>query len=197
MPPRREHPRTFLHPRFTKMWGKTIIIAATNKTTGVPAPKPTNTTVSELTMEKAMLNKVMLIGNLGAAPEARFTQNGTAVTTFSIATTKKWRDKDGQMQTQTEWHRIVTWKRTAEICAEYLDKGARVYIEGSLQTRKWKDQNGADRYTTEIVAHDMKMLSPKKSDYVGPTPPPTPEQPKNNNDCPPLPPAPFGDDVPF
>lgn len=179
------------------MWGKTIIIAATNKTTGVPAPKPTNTTVSELTMEKAMLNKVMLIGNLGAAPEARFTQNGTAVTTFSIATTKKWRDKDGQMQTQTEWHRIVTWKRTAEICAEYLDKGARVYIEGSLQTRKWKDQNGADRYTTEIVAHDMKMLSPKKSDYVGPTPPPTPEQPKNNNDCPPLPPAPFGDDVPF
>lgn len=108
-----------------------------------------------------MINKVILIGNLGADPEMRFTQNGAPVATFTVATTEKWKGQDGQMQEQTEWHRVVAWKRLAEICGEYLAKGSRVYIEGKLQTRKWKDQNGADRYTTEIVAREMKMLSPR------------------------------------
>lgn len=110
-----------------------------------------------------MINKVILIGNLGADPEMRHTQNGTAVASFNIATTEKWKGKDGQMQEQTEWHRIVAWQRLAEICKEYLSKGSRVYIEGKLQTRKWQDQNGNDKYTTEIVAREMKMLTPKGS----------------------------------
>lgn len=108
-----------------------------------------------------MINKVILIGNLGADPEIKFTQNGVPVATFTVATTEKWKDKDGQVQEQTEWHRIVAWQRLAEICGEYLAKGSRVYIEGKLQTRKWKDQSDNDRYTTEIVAREMKMLSPK------------------------------------
>lgn len=106
-----------------------------------------------------MLNKVMLIGNLGAEPEVRYTQSGTQVTTFRIATTERWKGQDGQMQEATEWHRIVTYRRLAEICGEYLHKGSRVYIEGKLQTRKWQDQSGADKYTTEIVGREMKMLS--------------------------------------
>ncbi|HEB69195.1 MAG TPA: single-stranded DNA-binding protein [Desulfobulbus sp.] len=110
-----------------------------------------------------MVNKVILIGNLGADPEVRFTQSGAAVATLSIATTEKWKGQDGQMQEQTEWHRVVVWQRLAEICRDYLSKGSRVYIEGKLQTRKWQDQNGNDRYTTEIVAREMKMLSPRNA----------------------------------
>lgn len=108
-----------------------------------------------------MVNKVLLIGNLGGDPELRYTQNGTPVATFSLATTERRKGQDGQVQELTEWHRIVAWKRLAEICGEYLSKGSKVYIEGKLQTRKWKDQSGADRYTTEIVAWEMKMLSPR------------------------------------
>ena len=108
-----------------------------------------------------MVNKVLLIGNLGGDPELRYTQNGTPVATFSLATTERRKGQDGQVQELTEWHRIVSWKRLAEICGEYLSKGSKVYIEGKLQTRKWKDQSGADRYTTEIVAWEMKMLSPR------------------------------------
>ena len=108
-----------------------------------------------------MVNKVLLIGNLGADPEIRYTQNGTPVATFSLATTERRKGQDGQVQELTEWHRIVAWKRLAEICGEYLSKGSKVYIEGKLQTRKWKDQSGVDRYTTEIVAWKMKMLSPR------------------------------------
>ncbi len=110
-----------------------------------------------------MINKVILIGNLGADPEIRYTQNGTPMVSFTMATTERWKGQDGQMQEQTEWHRIVAWKRLAEICGEYLSKGSKVYIEGKLQTRKWKDQSGNDRYTTEIVAREMKMLSPRNS----------------------------------
>lgn len=105
-----------------------------------------------------MINKVILIGNLGADPEIRHTQNGAPVASFNVATTERWKGQDGQMQEQTEWHRIVAWQRLAEICGEYLSKGSRVYIEGKLQTRKWQDQNGNDRYTTEIVAREMKMM---------------------------------------
>ncbi len=110
-----------------------------------------------------MINKVILIGNLGADPEVRFTQSGAAVATLRIATTEKWKGQDGQMQEQTEWHRVVAWRRLAEICRDYLSKGARVYIEGKLQTNKWQDQNGNDRYTTEIIAREMKMLSPRNA----------------------------------
>lgn len=108
-----------------------------------------------------MVNKVILIGNLGADPELRYTKSGTTVASFTVATTRRWKDKDGQQQEETEWHKIVAWSRLAEICGEYLNKGSKVYIEGRLQTRKWQDQNGNDRWTTEIVAQEMKMLSPR------------------------------------
>ena len=108
-----------------------------------------------------MINKAILIGNLGADPEIRHTQSGTPVATFNLATTERRKGQDGQVQESTEWHRIVAWQRLAEICGEYLHKGSRVYIEGKIQTRKWQDQNGVDRYTTEIVAREMKMLSPR------------------------------------
>ena len=108
-----------------------------------------------------MVNKAIIIGNLGQDPEVRYTQSGTQVTNFSVATTEKWKGQDGQMLESTEWHRIVAFARLAEICGEYLHKGSKVYIEGRIQTRKWQDQSGNDRYTTEIVAREMKMLSPK------------------------------------
>jgi single-strand DNA-binding protein len=108
-----------------------------------------------------MKNLVILIGNLGNAPELRQTNNGIAVASFNVATTEKRKGQDGQWQELTEWHRVTAWDRLAEICGEYLDKGSKVYIEGRLQTRKWQDKDGNDRYTTEIVAREMKMLSPK------------------------------------
>jgi single-strand DNA-binding protein len=114
-----------------------------------------------------MINKAILIGNLGADPEIRYTQSGTQVATFNLATTERFKGKDGQMQESTEWHRIVVWSRLAEICGEYLHKGSRVYIEGKIQTRKWQDQNGNDKYTTEIVAREMKMLSARGGDGGG------------------------------
>jgi single-strand DNA-binding protein len=114
-----------------------------------------------------MINKAILIGNLGADPEIRYTQNGTQVATFSIATTERWKGQDGQMQESTEWHKIVAYRKLAEICGEYLNKGAKVYIEGKIQTRKWQDQSGNDRYTTEIIAREMKMLSPRGSAGTG------------------------------
>ena len=108
-----------------------------------------------------MVNKVILIGNLGADPEVRFTTSGTAVANMRLATTEKWTDKNGQKQEQTEWHRLVVFGRLAEICRDYLNKGSRIYVEGRLQTRSWEDQGGNKRYTTEIVVREMKMLSPK------------------------------------
>lgn len=105
------------------------------------------------------INKVILVGNLGNDPEVRQTQSGVTVTTLSIATTDSWKDKNtGQPQERTEWHRVVLWKRLGEIAGEYLRKGGQVYIEGALRTRKWQDQNGQDRYTTEIIANEMQML---------------------------------------
>lgn len=105
-----------------------------------------------------MINKAIIVGNLGADPEVRYTQSGSQVASFNVATTERWRDQSGEQKESTEWHRIVAWKRLAEICGEYLHKGSKVYIEGKIQTRKWQDQNGNDRYTTEIVAREMKML---------------------------------------
>ncbi|MCI5124345.1 MAG: single-stranded DNA-binding protein [Candidatus Electrothrix sp. AR5] len=108
-----------------------------------------------------MLNKAMLIGNLGADPELRYTQSGVAVASFNVATSRRWKDKEGQQQEETEWHRIVAWQRLGEICNEYLHKGSKVYVEGRLQTRKWQDQSGNDRYTTEIIASDVQFLTPR------------------------------------
>ena len=109
----------------------------------------------------SVLNKVTLVGHLGADPELRHTSNGTAVANFNIATTEKFTDKSGQKQERTEWHRIVTWSKLAEICGEYLKKGKQVYLEGRLQTRTWEDQHGIKRDTTEIIANQMQMLGKK------------------------------------
>lgn len=105
------------------------------------------------------INKVILIGNLGADPETRFTTSGAAVTNIRMATTEMWRDRQsGEQRENTEWHRVVMFGKLGEIAGEYLKKGSKVYIEGRLQTRKWQGQDGQDRYTTEIVANDMQML---------------------------------------
>lgn len=105
------------------------------------------------------INKVILIGNLGADPEVRYTQNSTAIANLSIATSETWKDKQsGEQREQTEWHRVVCYRRLAEIAGEYLRKGSKVYIEGRLQTRKWQGQDGKDNYTTEIVCNDLQML---------------------------------------
>ena len=105
------------------------------------------------------INKVMLIGNLGDDPETKFLPSGGAVTNVSLATSESWKDKQtGQMQERTEWHRVVFFNKLAEIAGEYLKKGSKVYVEGSLRTRKWQGQDGQDRYTTEIVVSDMQML---------------------------------------
>lgn len=109
----------------------------------------------------ASLNKVMLIGNLGKDPEIRYTASGTAVASFSLATSDRIKSKTGEWEEKTEWHNITLWGRQAEVAGEYLAKGKTVYIEGRLQTRKWQDRDGRDRYTTEIVGDKMQMLSGK------------------------------------
>lgn len=111
----------------------------------------------------ASVNKVILVGNLGRDPEVRYMPNGDAVANYSIATTETWKDKNGMRQEKTEWHNIVMYRRLAEIAGEYLKKGSSVYIEGRLQTRKWQDKQGNDRYTTEIVADQMQMLGGRNS----------------------------------
>lgn len=111
------------------------------------------------------VNKVILVGNLGGDPEVKYMPNGNAVTNITIATSESWKDKDtGQQQERTEWHKVVFFNRLAEIAGEYTRKGGKVYIEGALRTRKWQDQSGNDRYTTEIVASEMQLLDSKGSD---------------------------------
>ena len=105
------------------------------------------------------INKAIIVGNLGRDPEVRYTANGNAISNITVATTESWKDKQsGERQEKTEWHRVVFFGRLAEIAGEYLKKGAQVYIEGRLQTRKWEDKSGQERYTTEIVASEMQML---------------------------------------
>lgn len=105
------------------------------------------------------INKVIIIGNLGADPEVRYMPSGGAVTNITVATSESWKDKQtGEPQERTEWHRVVFYNRLAEIAGEYLKKGSKVYLEGSLRTRKWQDQSGVERYTTEIIASEMQML---------------------------------------
>ena len=132
-----------------------------------------------------MVNKVILIGNLGKDPEVRYTQSGSAVANFSMATVEKYK-KDGEPVENTEWHKVVAFGRLAEIVGEYLTKGSQIYVEGKIQTRKWEDRDGNTKYTTEVVIREMKMLGGGQ-----------PKQEKNND--PPVPDTPpiTGDDVPF
>ena len=151
------------------------------------------------------VNKVILIGNLGNDPEVRYTPNGSAVATISLATSETWRDKQsGELQDRTEWHRVVFFNRLAEIVGEYLHKGSKVYVEGSLRTRKWQDKNGLDRYTTEIIANEMHMLDSKSggnNNYSKPAAPkPSSESssgPATSNFGGSTPPPDLDDDIPF
>ena len=144
------------------------------------------------------INKVILIGNLGQDPEVRYLPNGGAVCNLSVATSETWKDKNtGEQQERTEWHRVVLFRRLAEIAGEYLKKGSKVYLEGKLQTRKWQDQQGQDRYTTEVVADEMQMLDSRggSAEYGGGSRASAPQsQPASK-------PAPadtgFEDDIPF
>ncbi len=114
------------------------------------------------------INRVTIIGNLGKDPETRYTQGGSAITSITVATSDSWKDKQtGQMQERVEWHRVIFFNRLAEIAGEYLKKGSKVYIEGKLQTRKWQDENGQDRYTTEVVANEMQMLDSRGDGAAG------------------------------
>lgn len=114
------------------------------------------------------INKVILVGNLGNDPDARVMPSGGAVTQISIATSETWKDKEsGQQQEKTEWHKVVFFGRLAEIAGEYLKKGSKVYVEGRLRTRKWQDNSGADKYSTEIVASEMQMLDSRGGEYNG------------------------------
>ncbi len=134
------------------------------------------------------VNKAIIVGHLGKDPEVRFMPNGKAVANFSIATAEQWKDKKtGDRQEKTEWHSIVMFDRLAEIAGEYLKKGAPVYIEGKLQTRKWQDKEGRDRYTTEIVANELQMLG-GKSDKPSAQAAPTASEEGGD---------PFRDDIPF
>lgn len=125
------------------------------------------------------LNKAMLIGRLGQDPEVRYTQSNTAVANFSLATNERYKDRNGEFQERTEWHRIVAWGRTAEICQEYLRKGSLVYIEGPIQTREWEDKDGQKKYTTEVKALTMQMLD-SRGDQMGGGGQGAPSKPKNS-----------------
>ncbi|MDP3269295.1 MAG: single-stranded DNA-binding protein, partial [Legionella sp.] len=117
------------------------------------------------------INKVILVGNVGVDPDVRYLPNGNAVTTLSVATSESWKDKTtGEKQDRTEWHRVVCFNRLGEIAGEYVRKGSKLYVEGSLRTRKWQDQAGVERYTTEIVAAEMQMLDSRGSQGGAPSP---------------------------
>lgn len=114
------------------------------------------------------VNKVTILGNVGKDPEVTYLTNGTPVAKFSVATTEKWKDQEGNQQEKTEWHNVVAWKKLAEIVGQYVAKGAKIYVEGKLQTRSWDDKNtGQKRYSTEIVAHDVVLLSFKQGEGQG------------------------------
>ncbi|MEJ2127651.1 MAG: single-stranded DNA-binding protein [Woeseiaceae bacterium] len=144
------------------------------------------------------INKVILVGNLGADPETRYMPSGSAVTNLSVATSESWKDKQtGEQKDRTEWHKVVMFDRLAEIAAEYLRKGSQVYIEGKLQTRKWQDRDGNDRWTTEVRASEMQMLggrgggggtAPMSSGQQDSGPPSAPPQAGPDD---------FDDDIPF
>jgi len=131
------------------------------------------------------VNKVIIIGNCGQDPEVKYMPNGNAVANVTVATSESWKDKNtGEQQTKTEWHRVVFFRRLAEIVGEYVKKGSKIYVEGRLQTRKWQDKDGQDRYTTEIVAEQMQMLDSRGSVDSASAVAPTPDDG-------------FDDDIPF
>ena len=137
------------------------------------------------------LNKAMLIGHLGQDPEVKTLQNGTAVCNLSLATTEKWKDKNsGEMKELTEWHRVSIFGKLAEIAGQYCRKGSQIYIEGKLRTRKWQDKNGADRYTTEIVADELQLLGSKGGDGGAKAAPAAKAGPQPGDED-------FNDDIPF
>lgn len=145
----------------------------------------------------ASVNKVILLGNLGKDPETRYMTNGEAVTNCSIATSESWKDKSGEKQVKTEWHNLTFYRKLAEIAGEYLKKGSTIYVEGKLQTRKWQDKEGKDRYTTEIIVHELTMLGGKPVQDDKQSSP----EPKANEQKP-EPKSPpgfdnFSDDIPF
>lgn len=141
------------------------------------------------------INKVILVGNLGADPETRYMPSGSAVTNLSVATSEQWKDKQsGEQKERTEWHKVAMFNRLAEIAAEYLRKGSQVYIEGKLRTRKWQDRDGKDRWTTEIIADEMQMLG-GRGGGGGSAPM---SSGSGTSSAPPQPPADeFDDDIPF
>jgi len=153
------------------------------------------------------VNKTILVGNVGADPEIRYTQNGGAVANFSLATKERYKDKSGVQQEKTEWHRIVIWGKLAEVVGEYVKKGQLLYLEGKNVTRKWEDNNGVEKYTTEVVCNSMQMLGRKSEESSNentsnhsnannrPNPNPNPN-PKNSGNKP-EPDFDFDDDIPF
>ena len=149
------------------------------------------------------VNKVTLIGNLGNDPEVRYSGNGNAVANVSLATAESWRDKDsGEQQERTEWHRVVFFGRLAEIVSEYLHKGSQIYVEGRLQTNKWQDKEGNDRYTTQIVANEMQMLGGRGGTSNNKEPAPESDDtvdssPKKSEPIAKSPAADFDEDIPF
>ena len=138
------------------------------------------------------INKVTIIGNLGKDPEIRYSASGAAIANITVATSDNWKDKQtGEKQERTEWHRVVFFNRLAEVVGEYLTKGSQIYIEGRLQTRKWQDKDGQDRYTTEIVANEMQMLGGRGQQQPSPSAPPQQAAPNDGGaDS-------FDDDIPF
>ena len=116
---------------------------------------------NETTKEIEMVNKVIILGRLGVDPEVKYTDNGSVVCNFSLATSEKWTDKDGQKKESTEWHRVVVWGKQGENCMEFLKKGSQVYLEGKIKTREWENKEGNKVYTTEIIANNVRFLSPK------------------------------------
>ena len=153
----------------------------------------------------AGVNKVILLGNLGRDPELRYTQGGQAVANFTVATSETWNDKNGEKSERTEWHRVVVWGKTAELCSQYLSKGRSVYLEGRIQTREWEDKEGQKRYTTEVTAQTVQFLGSGRNENsaaanVEDTPsagaPPSSQGGEPRGPVNEVPPEP-GDDIPF
>ena len=136
------------------------------------------------------INKVILIGNLGKDPETRYSADGAAITNITIATSESWKDKTGEQQERTEWHRVVFFNKLGEIAGQYLKKGSQVYVEGALRTRKWQGQDGKDNYTTEVVANEMQMLGSKGGSGSNDAAPQPASSPAGGFDQ-------FDDDIPF
>ena len=173
--------------------------AANKPTDGGRSNKLSNYRITENIMARG-INKVIIVGNVGGDPEVRALPNGSAVTNISIATSESWKDKQtGEKQERTEWHRVVCFNRLGEIVGEYVKKGSKIYVEGSLRTRKWQDPQGQDRYMTEIIASEVQMLDSKGGAYAS-SPMPQYEQPaKQPNASTPMQNAfdELDDDIPF